>query len=56
MGKKGLVRIHVTMSPELWDRLVEFMVHKYGRDARVTSVTVEEAIRRYLDQEAATVH
>ncbi|MDD5475468.1 MAG: hypothetical protein PHU03_03015 [Syntrophales bacterium] len=45
----GSVRIHIVMGTETWDRLVMYIREKYGRDVKMTSIVVEEAVREFLE-------
>lgn len=47
----GLIKVKTTLyiTAETWDRLVLFIEAKYGPDTRATSITVEEAIKEFLD-------
>lgn len=45
------VRIHVTLPVKTWDKLTDFIVEKYGRGARVISITVDQAINELLDRQ-----
>ncbi len=52
-GEKIKTTIYFTV--ETWDNLVNFIREKYGRDVKATSITVEEAVKEYLEARKASV-
>ena len=55
MAEGDKVKLTLYFTPETWDRLIQFIRDKYGRDVRVTSITVEAAVKEYLDTRKAPV-
>jgi len=53
MSAVDKVKTTIYMTPETWDRLVEFMRAKYGRDVKATSITIEKAVKEFLDAKEA---
>lgn len=46
------VRTSIYLTPDTWDRLVFFIREVHGRDAKAVSITIEAALREYLDNHA----
>lgn len=44
------VRTHITITTETWDQLARYILRRYGKDRRLTSVTIEQAIIEFLDK------
>lgn len=55
MAEGDKVKTTLYMTPETWDRLIQFIRDKYGRDVKATSITVEAAVKEYLDAREAPV-
>ena len=55
MADGDKVKLTLYMTPETWDRLILFIRDKYGRDVKATSITVESAVKEYLDAREAPV-
>lgn len=50
-ASKPKVKMSCYVSTGTWDRLVRFLNRRYGPNTKATSLTVEQAINLYLDQE-----
>ena len=55
MSDGDKVKTTIYMTPETWDRLILYIRDKYGRDAKATSITIEEAVKEFLDGKEAPV-
>ena len=55
MADGDKVKLTLYFTPETWDRLIQFIRDKYGRDVKATSITVEAAVKEYLDNREAPV-
>jgi hypothetical protein len=47
------VKTTVYFTPATWDRLLKYLVAKYGRNVNATSITIEQAVILFLDTENA---
>ena len=55
MAEGDKIKTTIYMTPETWDRLILFIREKYGRDTKATSITIEEAVKEFLDAREARV-
>jgi len=53
MAEAEKIKTTIYMTPETWDRMILYIREKYGRDAKVTSITIEEAVKEFLDGKEA---
>ncbi|KKL93738.1 hypothetical protein LCGC14_1871710 [marine sediment metagenome] len=49
MAESDKVKTTIYMTPETWDRLILYIRDKYGRDTKATSITIEEAVKEFLE-------
>lgn len=50
MAKPDKVKTTIYLTPETWDRFVIWMHATYGREVKVTSITIEQALKEFLDR------
>ena len=55
MAEGEKIKTTIYMTAETWDRLILFIREKYGWNAKVTSITIEEAVKDFLDAQGASV-
>jgi len=55
MVEADKIKTTIYMTPETWDRLILYIRDKYGRDTKATSITIEEAVKEFLDGKEAPV-
>ena len=55
MVETDKVKLSIYMTPSTCDRLILYIREKYGRDVKSTSITIEEAVKEFLDRQESNL-